>query len=292
MLKIEKRLVEFLDKHMLLLAAILVTGLAFWLRKQCIWFYGRDYAAYFDAHTGNIQSSLYYLVLHWLGYLPLPPIQSVKWMAIAADFVVAVQCVLLFGGGKKGLKCIEGSERTRLWILYTACLFSPVFFLRGAVWSLTDSVAMVFLLAAFGLDRKKHSCLALLAAVLGAAWYPCFIILVIGYLYLYKKEGSRQQMGLLLLFCGLTGGLLALCGVVNGVGAADGFYSALRWMSFDPVTGMWYPDAAQWLLGMVICFGYGIGFLCGICAYLRRIPASVGLLVNVSVAILFGSYIF
>lgn len=292
MLKIEKRLVEFLDKHMLLLATILVTGLAFWLRKQCIWFYGRDYAAYFDAHTGNTQSSLYYLVLHWLGYLPLPPIQSVKWMAIAADFVVAGQCVLLFSCGRKGWKCIESSDRTRCWILYTACLFSPVIFLRGAVWSQTDSLAMVFLLAAFWLYRNQHSCLALLAAVLGAAWSPCFIIFVIGYLYLYKKEGSRQQMELLLLFCGLTGGLLALCGVVNGVGAADGFYSALRWMSFDPVTGMCYPDATQWMLGMVISSGYGIGFICGIIAYLRRIPAAVGLLVNIVVAILYGSYIF
>ena len=92
MIKWESKLIGFLEKHMLLLAALLLSGIAFLMRRQNIWFYTEDYAYYFDMHPQNIQSALYFILMRMTGYVFDIPLHGIKWLAGLADFAVAIMC--------------------------------------------------------------------------------------------------------------------------------------------------------------------------------------------------------
>ena len=89
MTKLEKKMIGWAQKHMLLLAALFLTALAFFIRRQNIWFYGTDYFYYFDMRRGNIQSMSYWLIVRLLGYVAYSPLHGVKWLAGLSDIGVA-----------------------------------------------------------------------------------------------------------------------------------------------------------------------------------------------------------
>ena len=95
MLKLEKRLLEYAEKNILLLQLLLVSAIALFIRRLPIWWNPEDIGAYFDFHVNNTQSGLYGLLVGAVQYLPLLPVHTIKWLAALGDFLTAAFCLLL-----------------------------------------------------------------------------------------------------------------------------------------------------------------------------------------------------
>lgn len=303
MTKIEKKLITFVEKNIILIAALLVMGLAFLVRRQSIWYHSQDYIHYFDSHEGNIQSAAYYLVVRLLSYGYDIPMHGVKWLAAVADFGVAAFCVLLCRQEMR----IQGSaftsyDKIKLLLLYAGCLFAPALYLRGSVWAQIDSVSFALLLGALCLYRgvakqaankqavakqtvgKAAAIGAVLLAGAGVALYPCAIVAVAAYFCYeyYNKECSGKQFAIALT--AVTGCALVCNGICGG-----GVQSFFGWITYHPYTGEIYDNVADWLWNMLILGGYGLALFSGLAAFRKKLPYALAVAVQVVITVCYGS---
>lgn len=314
MTKIEKKLIAFVEKNIILIAALLVTGVAFLVRRQSIWYHSQDYIYYFDSHEGNIQSAVYALVVRLLSYGFDIPLHGVKWLAAAADFGVAAFCVLLC---RQEMRMQGGVftvyDKMKLLLLYAGCLFAPVLYLRGSVWAQVDSVAYAFILGALCLYRgvicryagnqaaesqkiasqgaqKRKSVItaaavgAVLLAGAGVALYPCAIVAVTAYFCYeyYQKRYPGKQFAVALT--AVTGCALVWNGICGG-----GVQSFFGWITYHPYTGEIYDSVADWLWNMLILGGYGLALFSGLAAFRKKIPYALAVAVQAVITVCYGS---
>lgn len=303
MTKIEKKLITFVEKNIILIAALLVMGLAFLVRRQSIWYHSQDYIHYFDSHEGNIQSAAYYLVVRLLSYGFDIPMHGVKWLAAVADFGVAAFCVLLC---RQEMRMQGGAftsyDKIKLLLLYAGCLFAPALYLCGSVWAQIDSVSFALLLGALCLYRgvtkqaankqavakrtvgKAAAIGAVLLAGAGVALYPCAIVAVAAYFcyeYYYKKCSGKHFA---IALTAVTG-----CAVVcNGI-CGGGVQSFFGWITYHPYTGEIYDNVADWLWNMLILGGYGLALFSGLAAFRKKLPYALAMAVQVVITVCYGS---
>ena len=282
MLSIEKKLIEWVEKNRYILATILVTVFALYLRKIGIWWNEPNVTASFDMHEGYTQSSLYYVLIRLVQYLPLLPLHSVKWMAGLCDFVVAILCAYLCGG-KNGLK--EGKSA----IIYIVLLFSPVCFIRGVIWGQIDSVAMVLLLAALVAWEKRKLAISVLFAIVACSLYPGLFLAVVWFLQSRKVE-KRELFIVGIGGVGLI--LLGVCSVILGNGFADGVLSFVRWTTYHPVSAVVYDNAVEWMQQMISYMGYSVCILTAVAALRKKLKIQWTVVCHLLVTIVYGSQIF
>lgn len=285
MLKIERKLLLWVEKHMFLLMALLAAGIALYLRRTAIWWASPDAGYYFDRHPNHIQSALYDLMVHWMQYLPLLPLHSMKWLCGFADFAVAFLCVAAAGGyGQR--------EKLKPTFYFVVCLLSPVVYLRGVCWAQPDSVGFGLLLGAYLLWTKGKKIPAVALASVGVAIYPCFLAVVLGWMLYRRKEVADRDW-----ICGgavLAGCLLlqAAAGMLLGISWKESLWSCIRWTTYEPLTGELYQEPLMWAGQMVNLFGYGLAMISGIAAYRHKIPYAGTLFVHLAVLLLYGSLLF
>lgn len=285
MLKVEKKLLVWIEKHMFPLMALLTAALALYLRRGVIWWTSPDVNYYFDSHINNVQSSFYYLIVLLTQYLPALPVHSVKWLVCIADYIVAGLCVVAAGGQREPF-------RLKTIFYFTGCILSPVAFLRGACWAQVDAVAFAFLLGACLLLEREKKAGALGLALIGVTLYPCFYLLVLGYL-LYRKKDIQGKCWLWL--GGLTAAtclLQGILGVVVGQDWTESVWSCVRWLTYDPYLGIAYREPLLWLKQMVNLFGYSAAMISGIAAYRHKISYATALLIHLAVLLVYGSLLF
>lgn len=290
MLKIEKKLIDFLEKHMLLLAVLLITVIALLMRRQNIWYYTSDYIYYFDMHNKNVQSVFYYLFVVLTGYFAEIPLHGVKWMAGIADFAVACMCVFLCKKEIAGEGKLTEKAKWKCVLLYAGCLFAPVVYLRGCVWAQVESMAMAFLLLAlYFVKYRENTIAACIAAGVGVALYPFYLVLVVGYI-LCTGKGKNSKILYRCLGVAAVAFLLNIvaCLVVD-VSWKQGIPSLFRWTSYHPYTGELYSSAADWLRQMLILGGYGAALLSGLAAFRRKIPYYAAVIIQVLAAVCYGA---
>lgn len=283
--KLEKKILLWVEKNMFLLILLLALALGLYLRRTAIWWGSPDINYYFDIHENNIQSSFYYLLLVLVQHLPLLPLHSVKWLAVLADYVVAALCFVAVGGHREKL----GVKNT---FLVVVCILSPLVFLRGACWGQIDSLAFAFLLGGYLLWEKGKKAAGMVLAALGAALYPCFFLLVLGW-WLYRGKERQGKDGLYLgafvvILCLLEGASALLL----GNSWQNGLLSCIRWMSFDPYEGIVYREALPWIKQMVNLLGYGAAMVSGIAVCRRKIPYAAVLMIHLAVLLTYGSLLF
>lgn len=285
MTTIEKKLIAFIERNILLLSALLVTVIAFFVRRQSIWYHSQDYIYYFDMHEGNIQSSFYYLLVQLMGYGFTIPMHGIKWMAAIADFGVAFLMVLL-------CKDNGGVEKVKSLLLYAGCLFAPVVYIRGCVWAQVDSVAFALLLAALYLYRHERP-LALVGAVLlaglGVAVYPCAIVAVLTY---FCWKGRLLLRKNIVAFGGTISVAViwsGICGVLISRTWGWGVGSLFQWLTYHPYTGEIYAAPTEWLWQMLLLGGYGLALYSGVAAYRKKLPFIIAVIVQIIVTICYGS---
>ncbi|MCI8799192.1 hypothetical protein NSB25_08250 [Acetatifactor muris] len=285
MLKIEKKLLLWTEKHMFLLMAVLGAAVALYLRRTAIWWSSPEVVYYFDGHGNNIQSSFYFLVIQLFQHLPILPLHGIKWLAGLADYVAAVLCFVAVRGYKEQCKL-------KSTFYFIGCLLSPVVFLRGICWAQIDSVAFSLLLGAYLLWKKEKYMGAVLLAIPGAVLYPCFFPVVLFLMW----HHSRGMEGKVWIYAGVfAAGCYILSGassVLTGQPWGDGILSCIRWTSYDPYTGELYRDPLLWVKQMVNLFGYGAAMVSGIAAYRHKLSYKNALLIQLAVSLVYGSLLF
>lgn len=285
MLKIERKLLLWIEKHMFLLMALLAAVLGLYLRRAVIWWGSPDVLSYFDGHENNIQSSFYFLLVQLVQYLPMLPLHGVKWLAGMTDYVVAVLCVIAVGGHREKLKL-------KSTFYFTVCLLAPVVFLRGSCWGQTDSVAFAFLLGGYLLWKKEKKLAAVLLAVPGVALYPCFFLIVLFFLC-HREEDAQERnwyyLGIMAVGCYLLSGISAL---LTGQSWRNGILSCIRWTTYDPYTGMLYKEPLLWVKQMINLFGYGAAMISGIAAYRHKLSYKAAVLIHLVIPLVYASLLF
>lgn len=281
MLKWERKLIEFVEKHMCLLCALFLSILALYLRKVAVWWTYDSLSSYFDMHENYTGTAAYFLIVNMVQYLPVIPGHSIKWLAGLSDFGVAVLIVYLLGS--------EIDDRKRL-IFYTACLYSPVIFMRGIIWAQMDSAAVLLLLAGYALYGKKAQC-ALVLAIGAVALCPYLFPAVL--LYLWKKERNTKELWPKVLFF-TFGGLLVqtVSALLIGERWTEGVLSGVRFLTYHPESGMLYEDAGQWMLQMIYLYSPAAAVLTALAAGKGKLSYSWTIMIHIVAAVLYGANLF
>ena len=288
MLKTERKLIDFIEKHMLIFQMFLVSALALYIRRIPIWWNTDDVAAYFDFHENCTQSGLYYLLVRAVQYLPMLPVHSIKWISVIGDFGTAVLCLLLVRGKNRDNRLLQV-------FCYTLCLFSPVMFLRGVAWAQIDSFAVMLFLLGWLLWEKNIRIVPGVCMLLSALLYPCMLFFVFWFLWSRRKEMKESTFWIGNL--GFLSVWLILCGLVFlplEKSFSEGLKNSLAWLTYDPVTGQSFATGLDWVLEMLVTLGLP-GSVIGGLEFVRRqrkVSAFAVLLVHFLITVLFGSRMF
>ena len=285
MLKIERKLLLWVEKHMFLLLAVLAAVMGLYLRRGAIWWNSPDAGYYFDAHQGNIQSGCYHLLVHLVQYLPMLPLHAVKWLAVAADYAVAVLAVIAVGGHREETK-LKSS------FFFVVCLLSPVGYLRGSCWAQVDSIAFALLLGAYLLWDRGREIAGMVLAVVGVGLYPPFFLLVFGWMLCRRDSFQGKNM---ILFGGFVAGVCLLqgsAGLLLGWSWMEGLRSCVGWMSREPYLGTVYEDPLAWGMHMGNLLGYGVCMVSGMAAYRHKLSYTASLIIHLAVLLIYGSLLF
>ncbi len=288
MLKTERKLIDFIEKHMLIFQMFLVSALALYIRRIPIWWNTDDVAAYFDFHENCTQSGLYYLLVRAVQYLPMLPVHSIKWISVIGDFGTAVLCLLLVQGKNRDNRLLQV-------FCYTLCLFSPVMFLRGVAWAQIDSFAVMLFLLGWLLWEKNIRIVPGVCMLLSALLYPCMLFFVFWFLWSRREEMKESTFWIGNL--GFLSVWLILCGLVFlplEKSFSEGLKNSLAWLTYDPVTGQSFATGLDWVLEMLVTLGLP-GSVIGGLEFVRRqrkVSAFAVLLVHFLITVLFGSRMF
>lgn len=288
MLKTERKLIDFIEKHMLIFQMFLVSALALYIRRIPIWWNTDDVAAYFDFHENCTQSGLYYLLVRAVQYLPMLPVHSIKWISVIGDFGTAVLCLLLVRGKNRDNRLLQV-------FCYTLCLFSPVMFLRGVAWAQIDSFAVMLFLLGWLLWEKNIRIVPRVCMLLSALLYPCMLFFVFWFLWSRREEMKESTFWIGNL--GFLSVWLILCGLVFlplEKSFSEGLKNSLAWLTYDPVTGQSFATGLDWVLEMLVTLGLP-GSVIGGLEFVRRqrkVSAFAVLLVHFLITVLFGSRMF
>lgn len=289
MLKIERRLIEFVEKHMCLLGALILSLLALYLRKIAVWCNYESIGAYFDMHENYIQTSVYFVLVRLVQFLPVLPVHSIKWLAGLADFGVAGLTVYMLGR--------EVDDRKRL-IFYTVSLFSPVLFLRGIIWAQLDSVAILLLLTGYaiysskqGKNKKIGMRIACVPVIFAVSLCPYLFPVVI--LYLWKKEKEQQEFWTHVLIL-VSGGVILqfLCTLLIGQSWMEGIFSGIRFLTYHQESGALFEDAGEWLLQLIYLYSAVAAVLTALAAGKHRISYGWTIVVQAVAVLLYGAKLF
>jgi len=295
--KLEKKLLEWVDRHLYILVLVFISLLALYLRRIPIWWNPENISAYFDCHENCTQSYFYYFLVHAVQYLPLLPIHSIKWLSVFGDFGTAALCLLLTRSGQK--TNVQKNNILLPSLCYIACIFSPVLILRGCAWAQIDSLAVMFFLLGWLAWEKEWNLLAALSVLVSTLLYPCMLIFVFYFLWKEKKEESRNNIrkghnwiraliffAVWLLCCGLTA-------LISGKDFGSGVVNGFAWLSYDPITGELFATWLEWITGMLVNLGLAGSVTGGIMFVRRRRPSLFFILgTHFLIAALLGSRLF
>lgn len=289
MLKIERKLIGFVEKHMYLLCALLCSLLALYLRKVAVWWSYGAAASYFDMHSNYTQTVTYYLLVKLAQYLPLLPLHSIKWLAGLADFCIAGLVVYLLRR--------EANASKRL-IFFLSCLFSPVLFLRGITWGQIDSVGIFLLLTGYVLHENKQSenekygkWVAMAPVILAVALCPWLLLIVL--LYMWRTENQQQDFWIrtVLLIIGVFAIQLISAAFLQ-VSWKEGLFTLVRFLTYHPESGERYGNFIEWLLQLLYLYGPTASILTILAAGRRKFPYMWAILIQIIATVLCGAYLF
>lgn len=275
---------------MLLIAGIIITLLALELRRRVIWFHTDDFVSYFDQHENCIQTPFYYSIVKFLGYITEIPYHGMKWLSVVADIAVAACSIFILG---------KSGEEMQKFILYTACLLGPVFFIRGSVWAREDAIATAFILIAYWMmksygnkkNKKRYIWMAVsvLLTGLGIAFYPFSTLLVILLNIYGEGEKSRVRTYVCIISVAIAICVNIITGQQQGLVCGQSIYAMFRFLSYDPVSGQKYASAVVWLYHLFLLSGYSISLVTVWGAYRKKISVYVPIIIQFAVMICYGT---
>ncbi|MGN0412227.1 MAG: hypothetical protein ACI4FV_04260, partial [Lachnospiraceae bacterium] len=242
--KVENTVIDFVNRHLFLIAYILLTVMAVWVRKPMIECMSPDYLPNLIEVEGNHHTTFYMTIMWFLTSCieHIPFLQEktlfflVKLLCIGGDILAAMLmahvCKMMSG---------ERYKQEKGLIAYLLMLFLPSVFLNGVIWGHLDSLAVSLLLIAFIIQKKGHDMAAYI--VLGFAWTLLghyIIVIILSYACSrMDKDKKELNLGSGLPIAVLTGVLVSFLGMFCGYSMMQCMQKLFLWGM--PETWMLYP---------------------------------------------------
>lgn len=210
MTSVEKKILQWIEEHLVLLFFVAVNVLGLIIRMQGIDFVSNDAKTFlfpwFDQikQSGGIRALgnqvgnyniLYQFMIAVLTYLPFNKLLLYKSVSIAFDYVLAVGVSLL---ACEILKKRKKNLSTLFVMVYGAVLFLPTVIMNSSIWAQCDSIYSSFIVFSLLFLLKKRYKLAF--AILGIAFAFKFqtIIIVPFFLYHYFSEKKYSILNIII----------------------------------------------------------------------------------------------
>ena len=201
---------KFIDEHMILIFAILITLFSLVIRITLIDFKTTDYVSfllpwYDDLYDLGGLSALKYSIGDYnvpyltlvalLTYLPFPPLYSIKALSIIFDYMLALSCMMFV------YKLFKEHKNRGLYafITYVIVVMLPTVILNSSAWAQCDSIYTTFLVLSFMylIDEKYFKSFILLG--ISFAFKLQFIFLLPVYILVYINKRNFSILHFMLI---------------------------------------------------------------------------------------------
>ncbi len=202
MFKFEKKIVEFCEKHFIVLSFIFVTLVALAARYPLRNFFSGDFGVFnnwviYFRNNGGLRglsnypgdyNAPYMTIVALLSYLPLKSMAAIKIFSIGFDFLLAIAATLLVRELLKGTKY----DKFILLLTYATTLFLPSVLLNSAQWAQSDAIYTTFVILAllFLVKEKYFYSFLMLGVAFGFKLQFIFILPLFIVLYVCQKKFS------------------------------------------------------------------------------------------------------
>lgn len=281
MLKWERKLIQYIDRHLFMLVWILVTLIALFIRRSGLWHVSFDFGSQFYTDDPGYLHTPFYTMFIWLvSHIPVTPIRTVKMIISLFDFGVAAAAVVLIRDGVRcdGLRC-EGvyrdglrteSNSVRLLVCYALLLISPVVIENGLTWIHMDSICFFAVLCALiARNRNKNVMGWILLGAAAALQMQYGVVLIAAALYWLVRKLAGRAAGPVAgagSVAGLAGGpaaglavfagLNVIACIWSGTDLLTGLYQLVNWLIMNPGTGEVFSSLTAWLAVMAAQYAY------------------------------------
>lgn len=249
MLKLERRVLEWIDRHLqiIVLAAFCLLGLLvrFPLREHLsgdayyflLPWYEQIKVNGLSQQVGDY-NLLYQALIALMTHLPLKPLYTYKLLSILFDYVLAAAVGVLTASMAKTDKLWKGT------IAFGLVLFSPLVVLNSAAWAQCDAIYTSFaILSLLALLKHRHVAAMILLGISFTFKLQAVFILPL-FLFVYYRRRSFSAIYFLII--PLTMCAASMPAIFFGRELSDVFLIYFKQTSSYPYMAMNYPSA--WLL--------------------------------------------
>lgn len=201
MFKSERKIIEFCEKHYMLLGFIIISVLALLIRVSLFKFESGDYVLflkdwfnYLKANGGfwalknypGDYNAPYMTIMSLLTYIPINSLYSIKIVSVFFDFVLAVASAALVK------EIIPKNKKFYSFLTYCIVLFLPTVVLNSALWGQCDCIyaSFVILSLLYLIKEKYIPSFILLGIAFSFKLQFMFILPLYVVLYIVKKKHS------------------------------------------------------------------------------------------------------
>ena len=201
MTRLEKRIIQFIEKYRIIIFLVLISLIALYARYRFLSFKSGDYKYFLEPwfkylkDNGGLKAlkdfpgdynAPYMTIMALLSYIPIKSIYLIKFVSIIFDFVLAVLSAKLV------YKVVPKNKKWLATLTYIVVLFLPQVLLNGAFWGQCDSMYTSFCILAliFLLDKKYTKAFIALGFAFSFKLQFIFILPIFVVLYFSKKEYS------------------------------------------------------------------------------------------------------
>ena len=221
MSKCEKKILNWIEKHRIVIFLAIISIVALYARYRMLSYRSTDYSCflgpwfdYFKTNGGlnalkdfpGDYNAPYMTIMALLSYIPVKAIYLIKSVSVVFDFVLAISgSFLIFKLTKK---------KWLSYFTYAVLLFLPQVLLNGAFWGQCDSMYSSFCIMSliFLLDKKYTRSFIMLGLAFAFKLQFIFILPLYVVLYFSKKEFSILNF----LIIPLVNMILCLPAVIAG----------------------------------------------------------------------------
>ena len=166
MFKIEKKIIEFCEKHYMLLGFIVISVFALLIRLSLFKFQSGDYLMFLKDWFNYLKdnggfwalknypgdyNAPYMTIMSLLTYIPINPLYSIKMVSVFFDFILSISSASLIK------EIIPKNKKFYAFLTYCVVLFLPTVILNGALWGQCDVIYSSFvILSLLYLVKEKY----------------------------------------------------------------------------------------------------------------------------------------
>lgn len=249
MFNAEKKLLQFLESHINILAVLGTAVMGIIIRISFQSFYSGDMLTFLLEWYEQIKAAggikglgeqvgnyniLYQTVIALITYLPLEPVAAYKLVSVVFDYILA---------GIIGIFLYRNTGTNSMWkgiLAFALVLLSPVVFVNSSMWAQCDSIYTTFVVLSLIMmfQDKFVKSLIFLGIALSFKLQAVFILPLYLFLYFYKKRYS-------ILYFAILPGILwlsSLPGILMGRGLLSAFIIYFRQSREESSLTVKYPS--------------------------------------------------